>query len=222
MTPQHYIQAARVPHTVQPQEFGLWNIQRIRAAQAVSQYESSLSRQCVGFDDYTLLRRVTGSTVHIDGEVVMEDSRQELQKHLPIWMAARGRVLVTGLGLGCVVRGLLASDRVDHITVIEKCPYIVERIGAEFWSHPRVSLYLEDALHWNAGSERFDFAWHDLWTDQDAGEPHLQNIHAKLFIRYRKTARVQGAWAFPRTFWRLYARRLRLIGGPKFRGRIAP
>jgi hypothetical protein len=36
----------------------------------------------------------------------MNDFPQELKKHLDFVLRARGRVLVTGLGLGCVVRGL--------------------------------------------------------------------------------------------------------------------
>jgi hypothetical protein len=55
-------------------------------------------------------------------EVVMEDSPRELRRHLPIWMHAHGRVLVTGLGLGCVVRGLLASPHVEYIDVAKSTP----------------------------------------------------------------------------------------------------
>src|SRR6185295_15069938 len=69
---------------------------------------------------YTFLYRLTDATLHHDppGEVVMEDTPFELQTHLGFVMHARGRVLVTGLGLGCVIRGLLANPSVEHITCI--------------------------------------------------------------------------------------------------------
>ena len=217
MTPEAYMIAARVPRSIQPQNFGPWSITRIEAGAALSDGRESLWRRMVGFSDYTLLSHYTlACEMGALPEVVMEDSRRELRKHLPIWLAARGDVLVTGLGLGCVVRGLLISPHVNHVTVIEKCPRIVEVIGPEFWNDPRVSLRLDDAMEW-IPDRKFDFAWHDLWTDVNAGEPHLQRLHARLFIKYRKTAKVQGAWAFPRELFRLYASRLPLIGGPKFR-----
>jgi predicted membrane-bound spermidine synthase len=213
MSPDEYIIASRVPHMIRPQEFGLWSIQRVKADNSLSQYMLG------GFDDYTLLRRYTASTIHLEGggEIVMEDSARELRKHLPIWMTARGRVLVTGLGLGCVVRGLLANPQVSAIDVIEIDKSIIRVIGPEFANNQRVTIHHDDALNWRPCGARFDFAWHDIWSDEGAGHPHLQRLHAQLFIKYRRIAKVQGAWAFPRELARLYSRHLPLIGLPKFR-----
>src|SRR5436309_2613334 len=98
LSPEDYMRAARVPYRLKPQTFGPWRIRRI-TAQAI------VERDCqrLGFPSYTILSRVSYRTLHLEGEsdVVMEDSRVELCKHLPIWLHARGRVLVTGLGLGC-------------------------------------------------------------------------------------------------------------------------
>lgn len=125
----------------------------------------------------------------------MEDSQSELQKHLPIWLRARGRVLVTGLGLGCVVRGLLAKPDVDHITVIEIDRSILRIVGHEFESNTRVSLVHGDALAFHPNGHHWDYAWHDLWTD---GEEHLQCLHARLMAKFFHSCDVQGAWEFPR------------------------
>jgi hypothetical protein len=212
MTPSDYIAAARVPKIVQPKTFGPWMIERIPAGgQTVNDRQKAMYEALVGFPDYTLLRHYTlACELGAPAEIVMEDRAIELSKHLPIWMAARGSVLVTGLGLGCVVRGLLANPRVEHITVVEKCPYIVSEIGPEFWDNPRVAVRLEDALKYRP-ERRFDFAWHDLWVDGDG----LQLLHAKLIIRLRQKIRKQGAWAFPRTFSRVWARHgHRLLGAP--------
>jgi hypothetical protein len=195
-TAEHFINAARVPESLKPQAFGPWVIKRMAPNPAKVSAFAVLSFQLqVGFPSQTLLLRHSWATLHrADGEIVMEDSRRELQKHLPIWMKAKGRVLVTGLGLGCVVRGLLANRDVEHITVVEIDKQILRVVGHEFSSNPRVRLIHGDALTIPL-CERFDFAWHDLWTD---GDTHLQILHAKLFDRCRDKVEIQGAWQFPR------------------------
>ena len=189
MKPIDFITAARVPDSLTPQVFGPWTIERRRISPAIAR-----------FDVYTLLFRTSLATLHLEGpgEVVMEDSRFELQQHLPIWLHAKGRVLVTGLGLGCVVRGLLASPDVEDITVVEIDRSILRVVGHEFESNRRVRLVHGDAFRVQLPG-RFDFAWHDLWTD---GEAHLQTLHAALLVRYCAQCRWQGAWQLPRWFKR--------------------
>lgn len=208
MTPRQFLDAARVPRTLKPQTFGLWTIERLKDTQTPLAYMGWL-----GYPDYTLLRRVSLRTMHLENssEIVMEDSRRELSKHLPIWLAAHGRVLVTGLGLGCVVRGLLASSAVEHIDVVEIDPGIIRVVGAEFADNPRVTIHQGDALSVEFPTvQRWDFAWHDLWTD---GPDHLQVLHSQLFLRFRDRTGQQGAWAFPRHVARLFP--WRPLGAPR-------
>jgi hypothetical protein len=207
MKPSDYIAAARVPMRLKPQSFGPWSIRRVFVSDlwremerklppkfAVS--ESMVAKLKIGFDSYTLLHRYSWATLHLETpEVVMEDSWFELQKHLPIWMRAEGRVLVTGLGLGCVVRGLLAKPQVQHITVIEIDKSILRVIGHEFAGNPRVELIHGDALTFHPNGHSWDYAWHDLWTD---GDRDLQCLHAELFKKFMPCTDVQGAWMFPR------------------------
>ena len=211
MTPREYMEAARCPPWIRPQEFGLWTIQRLQAGgQLTSPTEQAQHRERCGWPDYTLLRRMTLATMHTLGEIVMEDSQLELRKHLPIWIAGRGRVLVTGLGLGCVVRGLLANRNVDQIDVVELDDDILRVVGPEFARDPRVTLHHGDALTIDLPG-RFDLAWHDLWVDG----PNLQVLHAKLFLRFKNRCGPQGAWAFPRKFARLMS--WQLLGAPRRR-----
>ena len=148
----------------------------------------------------------------------MEDSRLELSRHLPIWLAARGRVLVTGLGLGCAVRGLLASPAVEHVDVVEIDPDIIRIVGAEFAEDPRVNLIHGDALTVNFfPGTRWGYAWHDLWED-GSGDKRLQRIHAELIVKYQDCVRHQGAWEFPRLAKRIAARQIgdRMLGAAKY------
>lgn len=158
---------------------------------------------------YTFLYRLTDATLHHDppGEVVMEDTPFELQTHLGFVMNAHGRVLVTGLGLGCVVRGLLQNPDVQHITCIENSKDVLQLV-APHMPTDRLTIIEADALKWTAeNKEPFDCAWHDLWTDREKGEPHLDRWHAKLFANCRRTVKRQGAWAFDRLAKKILLRR---------------
>ncbi|MDD5301533.1 MAG: hypothetical protein PHS14_00375 [Elusimicrobia bacterium] len=193
MTPAGYLAAAKVPITVPAGQHGPWTLRR----QVVP--PSYYPR--VGGPVLTFLARMTPATLHTEfGDVVMEDSAEELRRHLPIWMAARGRVLVSGLGLGCVVRGLLANQRVDRIDVVEIDRHILDVVGPEFRHQRRVRLHHGDALtypwDWRAG-DSWDYAWHDIWTEEGNGVP-LHRLHMELLARYNDHVGRQGAWALPR------------------------
>jgi hypothetical protein len=195
---------ARVPETIKPQSFGPWTIKRVQVTD-LSGLQRALFLNSIGFPSYTLLYHTSLKTMHIsdEGEVVMEDSAKELRRHLPIWMTASGRILVTGLGLGCVVRGLLANQRVEHVTAVEIDRRILDLVGPEFEPDPRMRLIHGDALQVEFGSEKFNYAWHDLWTD---GDRSLQVLHAQLMAKFKRNAVRQGAWGLPRLMRRLVPR----------------
>lgn len=200
MTPDAYLAAARVPTSIPSGLYGWWSIGR--------QYfdDAHPHRARVGFPSLTYLRRLTLATLHKDGDVVMEDSREELAKHLPIMVAGRGRVLVSGLGLGCAVRGLLANPAVTHVDVVELDREIIRLVAPSFDRDPRLTIRHGDALKikWPRGA-RWDFAWHDIWTEEGNGLP-LHCLHLKLFARFQRRVGRQGAWALPREVKRFIPR----------------
>jgi len=181
--------------------------------------ESAPSAEAAAFlgleagEPYTVLRRAVRSSLApyeegyvLRDEIVMEDSPREVRRHLPLLLRAHGKVLVTGLGLGCVVRGLLSLREVEQVDVVEIDPDVAHLVWHDFADDPRVTLHLGDALtvEWSPGT-RWDFAWHDLWVEQGS----LQPLHMKLLRRYKDFAPRQGAWAFPREFKRLLRSKLR-------------
>ncbi len=137
------------------------------------------------------------------GECVMEDSPSELNTHLEFMLKAHGDVLITGLGLGCVVRGTLANPAVKQVTVIERDRSILRIVKPHMPKTDRLEIIKADAREWVRHTRRtFDCAWHDLWSDPDKQEIHLQRTHLNLIVALRKRVRMQGAWAFPRMFRR--------------------
>lgn len=193
------LNAAAVPHSVKVQSFGDWLIQK-------APLHPSLVRG-TNRGIYTLLRRKIKVKASLDNlhkidddgcilDVVMEDSPKELARHLPIWLNAHGRVLKTGLGLGCVVRGLLKNPAVRWIDVIEIDADIIRVIGKEFRNNPRVNIIHADALTYQPAAGTFwDFIWHDIWTPENEG---LQAHHMNMIRSYDAFSGRQGAWQLPR------------------------
>lgn len=152
---------------------------------------------------YTWLHCLTTETMmQLPGETVMNDLPCELNKHMEFIIRASGRVLVGGLGLGCVVRGLLAHGQVEHIDLIERSSDVIKLCGSSV-QDPRVTIHQRDALHGFIGGGPWDWAWWDLHSDSERSEPHLQIIHMDLIQRFHDRIRHrQGAWAMPRRFRR--------------------
>jgi hypothetical protein len=204
------LEACRVPDSMTDQRMGLWEIRRFYVPQNPSNFpEAVFALRCKeaglgGYKHYTALLRDTTATMHRDfGDVVMEDTPRELRKHLPILMKAHGRILISGLGLGCVVRGLLAKPEVERIDVVEIDATILDLVSDEFFWNPRVRFHHGDALtmKWPEGM-RWDFAWHDIWTEDDS----LAVLHMKLMEKYDGLVDRQGAWEFPRSCKRVVQR----------------
>jgi hypothetical protein len=132
---------------------------------------------------------------------VMSDTPCELEGHREAIEEGHGRVLVTGLGLGVVISGLLAKPDVERIDVIEIDRDVIALTG---------SRYPDPRLHIHEGSAddpsclppdlRWDYAWHDIWThvaernlDNETAEHGISYYH--LFEIWSSRVPHQGAWA---------------------------
>lgn len=194
-------------------ESGLWHVRKIDLSSPFAG-EKEGRPIIVPSGSYTQLWRWTDSTLQAaldadgvapPGELVMNDQEDELLTHMDFMLRAWGRVLVTGLGLGCCVRGLLVNPRVSHVTVIENSPDVLALVRPHMPQTERLSIIEAEALEWTARHGRpFDCAWHDLWTDTDAGEPHLQVWHSKLLVETMPHMKLTGAWAMPRRIRRAW------------------
>lgn len=134
--------------------------------------------------------------------LVMSDTPDEIRDLSSILHRGRGRVLVNGLGLGCVLRGLLAKENVEHIDVVEISADLIKLIGPYF-DDERVTIHEGDAFTftWPKGT-RWDCVWHDVWDDLSAD--NLNEYHGraqpgsyeKLHRRYGRRCDWQGSWGW--------------------------
>lgn len=178
---------------------GLWSVYKLKTDKPLLGTRSG-RKVCVPPGVYTFLQYLTEATMLCvpAGETVMEDTDFELRTHLAFVRQAFGRVLITGLGLGCVARGLLANPRVEHVTCIEQSSNVL-RLVAPYMPTERLTIVRAEAVEWcRQNQTRFDCAWHDLWTDREKGEPHLDLRHMELIRACQPFAERQGAWAMDR------------------------
>ena len=200
---QQILSAARATE-IPTGDSGLWYIRKDMIPPNGGIYRDGYGIVEVPGGTYTHLLRWTDATIHLGrGECVMEDTPHELQKHLDFMLKAHGRVLITGLGLGCVTRGTLTNPRVTHVTVIENSPDVMKLVWPHMPRDQRLEIIQAEAEKWiETTSERFDCVWHDLWTDTNAGEEHLALKHSRMIAKMAPRTPLQGAWAMPRWFRR--------------------
>jgi hypothetical protein len=124
--------------------------------------------------DYTVLL--------IDDAFSMCDAPFMLRNYVPFVESAEGDILLTGLGLGCLVRGLLARPAVRSVTVLELHPEVIELIAPHLPAD-RLEVIHADALTWTPPhGRRFDAAMLDITDDRDLVERlvehHAPHVHA--------------------------------------------
>jgi len=203
---KEYILACARADSIPEGESRLWSVKKVRLSKPLDIVHPRLkTRVYLPAGTYTKLFRVTESTLHNGGECVMEDTPFELRTHLQFMLRARGRVLITGLGLGCVVRGCLANPAVEHVLCIERDTSVLKLVAPYMPQTKRLTIIVADAVKWCAETENeFDCAWHDIWSDTDAGEEHLHVLHGQLLAHMGSKVGFQGAWDFPRDQKRLW------------------
>jgi spermidine synthase len=77
--------------------------------------------------------------------------------------AAKGKVLINGLGLGMVLTEILKKSEVTEVTVIEKSKEVIELVGSYF-KDSRLTIINADAFEYKPPKgKRYDCVWYDIW-----------------------------------------------------------
>lgn len=142
----------------------------------------------------------------VDNELWMSDTRAETADHLPFLRVVRAQrahsVLITGLGLGMVLRACLHLPHVDRVDIIELNADVIALVGEHYTQMARqhgVQLRIHHAdAHtgiscFDTTVDRFDLAWHDIW--KSIGE-HDNTTMDRIISQYRPVvAGRQMCWA---------------------------
>lgn len=137
--------------------------------------------------------------LHKGRGLIMSNTQMEYRTSIGFVTEARGHALISGLGLGMLLRPLLARHEVHQITVVEIAQEVIELVGPSYRDligAGRVRIVNADTFKWkpDAGT-KFDCAFHDIWND--IGTKNLAEM-TKLRRHYRsamKPGAFQQCWA---------------------------
>lgn len=171
----------------------------------ISEEEARLSTMRAAFQGGR--GRISAGTItgiYRGGGLWMSDSPDEMGDHIPFVQECHRRgaetVLISGLGLGMVVCGLLIVPSVREITVIEIDPEVIELVGPHLRARAeaagkQLTIVLGDAKDPKSclpKDFKFDAAWHDVW--QELCTDNLKEM-GDMGRRYARRVGFQDFWS---------------------------
>jgi hypothetical protein len=170
---------------------GNWKVERFTVTQA----ESDFDRMRGMLRDGRYVRPGDYTRLMISGQTMMSDTTDELRDHIEPVRIASGVCLVNGLGLGCVVKGMLEKDSVDKVIVVEKSSDVIKLVAPYFEQRykDRFEVIEGDAFEYKPPKgKRYDVVWHDIWL-------HLRTDNleqmTKLHRKYGRRCEWQDSWS---------------------------
>lgn len=123
---------------------------------------------------------------------MMSDTPAEIGDHLDFIHRATGNCLLNGLGLGVVLKAILAKSEVTHVDVIEIEQDVINLVYPTYQDENRVTLHHADAFEIQWPKDKYwDCAWHDIWPS--ICTDNLLEI-ARLKHKYAHKVKYQAAW----------------------------
>lgn len=173
---------------------GKWSIQDVE----VSGFHASMRNMKLALDGFPEMAVTPGTYKTLtflnsrgDSEVMMSNTQFEYRTNVGFVQNARGHVLISGLGLGMLLRPLAAKPEVLSITVIEKDPDVIALVAPHYADIDKLSILNYDIFRYKC-SRMYDWGMHDIWPT--TCPENLNQMHA-LRHRFRADIRNQVCWA---------------------------
>jgi len=137
----------------------------------------------------------TFAQLFVGGQLVMSDTDMERDTNRSFVHGARGKVLVAGLGL--ILLPVLASDKVEHVTVIELSQDVINlvephiRRAAGKAAAEKLAVIQADIFDWKPPKgEKWDVIYFDIWPDLCTTYlKQMTKLHRKFGRR-----KTEGGW----------------------------
>ena len=124
--------------------------------------------------EYEIRDQVCGKTWTLfqqlikNGEVVDTNHPEAAARHRRFVSAARGDVLILGLGLGVSLQQVLQKPNVEHVTVVESPRALIDLVAPAFVGNERVQFVARSFEGYSPPSGSFfDVAYFDLWRSRE-------------------------------------------------------
>jgi hypothetical protein len=128
--------------------------------------------------------------------LVMSDTPAECNDHWEAIFHAEGNVLISGLGLGMVLKNILLKPEVKDITVVELSQDLIDLVSP-FYTDPRITYVCSSIFEYQPPrGKKYNLIWHDIW-DNICGDniPEMKTLKRKFAHRLVKGTGFQGCWA---------------------------
>lgn len=141
----------------------------------------------------------------VGGGLMMSDTVAELESNDEAVTAARGDVLIAGLGLGLITLPILQKPSVRSVTVIEKSPHVVRLIEDHLRNvisgnqSAGFLVWTADIHKWLPKPEnvcKFDYIYFDIWPNicvDDVDE--MKQLH-RAFRPYLRKGGKLTSWNY--------------------------
>lgn len=136
---------------------------------------------------YCVLKAKRGHTIY------MSDTWMERFSNAEIREAARGDVLLAGLGIGMVPLACCRKVEVDSVTVLENDRRIMDLI-APYVAHPKLRLLEADANYPPVRGHRFDTIYLDIWSGICADNWDEMKPMLAQYRRFARNGAVVTGW----------------------------
>jgi hypothetical protein len=119
--------------------------------------------------------------LHVNKELMMSDTDMERRSNADFIRAAKGTVLIAGLGIGLVLKNMLDKPEVTSVVVIEKYQDVIDLVGPKF-NNPKLQIICADIDEWlPAPGTKFDTIYFDIWPDiNEDNYKHIKKLHARF------------------------------------------
>ncbi len=186
----------KVTGLIDDDEVGAACVQRV----TLSEQDAKFHQLCADIN-YQRMNAIPGDYTHlyVDGTLMMSDTFDEmLDHHEPLSWSKLGpgtTVLVAGLGLGVVVRGMLLHPNIEKVVVLEISADVIELIGNRWLLDlfpGRLEIRCCDALEYRPPKgETFTAAWFDIWPTICTDNLDTMSV---LHRRWTRRVEVYGSW----------------------------
>lgn len=170
---------------------GAWSVRRFEVTPAAAKW-GNLRAVVSGSGRFVPVGTYTG--LYCGAEIIMSDTPDERRDHSEFMRHAHGKVLIGGLGLGCVLNVVAAKPAVTGITVVELSADVLKIVGPHFTERlgDRLELVHDDIRSWAPPRHiKWDCAWFDIWPNLCTD--NLTEM-GRLSRRFARRAEWRGSW----------------------------
>lgn len=173
------------------ENLGVASVKRFTITEEQARYNNM--RSLFSFEPY-FMRVEAGEYVRlsVNGELMMSDTDMEKRTNMEFVRAARGEVMIAGLGIGLVLEALrekCQSGEVTKIVVYEKYQDVIDLVAWRYKDLP-LEVRCADILEYKPiKGEMYDTIYFDIWPT--ICEDNLDDM-AKLHQRWKSRKRKGG------------------------------